>query len=99
MHYWTMAEINRLREEVAKGKAADLKGFAKSLGVEVSACRSVMQRYRMRPLKLSQSNEPGVECQVCGDRFLWSEMSMDDPVALVVEVKKWRQAHLLCRGK
>lgn len=98
MHYWTVAEINSLREEVGKGKKGSLKRFAKKVGVELSAVQAQVQRYRMRALKVSQCSEPGVECEICGERFLWKD-GPDDPVALVVTMKKWKQTHLLCRGK
>ena len=96
MHYWTIAEISALREEVSKGKKGNLKQFAKQIGVDLSAVQSQVQRYRMRALKVSQCSEPGVECEVCGERYYWKD-GPDDAVALVMAMKKWKQAHLVCR--
>jgi hypothetical protein len=40
---------------------------------------------------------PGFRCDRCGAGSMWDELPCDDPIALLNELRRWKQTHLMCK--
>jgi hypothetical protein len=93
-----MTEVRLLRDEFAKGKHRDVNGLAKRLGRTRQALLSQANNLKLKALEFEKEQWPGFKCGRCGQSTLWSQMPADNAMALLVELKRWKQTHLLCGG-
>jgi hypothetical protein len=92
-----MTDVRLLREEVAKGKYRDLAALSVRLGRSRTALLSQANNLGMQPLRLETQERPGFRCDRCGAGSMWDELPCDDPIALLNELNRWKQTHLMCK--
>jgi len=92
-----MTELRVLREEVSKGRHRDLRALAAKLGRTETALLSAANNHGMRALRIDPEIRPGFRCGRCGASSMWDELPSDDPMALLGELKRWKQTHLTCK--
>jgi hypothetical protein len=97
MKPWTMAEVRLLKEEIAKGKSRDLAALAARLGRSRQSLLSQANNQKMKALRMEPQARPGFRCDRCGASLMWDELPSDDPMALLGELKRWKQTHLMCK--
>lgn len=98
MSEWQGWELRLLREEIAKGKAADLGILAIELGRSKAALLAQAVRRGYRRLDTAAIIEPGVSCERCGASFLWVNTPTDE-AALLRFLADWRAEHIRCAPK
>jgi len=94
-----MTEVRVLREEVSKGRHRDLRALAAKLGRTETALRSAANNHGMQALRMEPQVRPGFLCGRCGASSMWDELPSDDPIALLGELKRWKQTHLTCKER
>ena len=92
-----MTELRVLREEVSKGRHRDLRALAAKLGRTETALLSAVNNHGMKALRMEPQVRPGFLCGRCGASSMWDELPCDDPMALLGELKRWKQKHLMCK--
>jgi hypothetical protein len=95
MSAWTTGQLRTLRDELAKGRDADLRGLARGWGRSLQSVKAMATRHGMHKLKIEPCTEAGVRCVRCGDGFLWRD-TPTDPLLLLRELKTWETAHRRC---
>jgi len=92
-----MTDLRVLRDEVSKGRHRDLRALAAKLGRTETALLSAANNHGMQALRMETQERPGFGCQRCGAGSMWDELPCDDPIALLGELKRWKQTHLMCK--